>query len=382
MLAHCRMVSQLWNAMLQRQEDSYRRVLGGLEGKKHLTFFDLTGEITALRRECPEWAELSVCTAHRVADALTKAFDAFFRRAKKGEAPGYPRYRSAKHANWLPHRLRVLRGRDYEARASSSASGCSLRAAVERQGGGKHRNSWWLTLKGVPGEIHCRGELKHISLATSDADIRCRDGVWWLSIAVETAPRRTRGVMPVTVRFDLVDGFAVVNNRPVSPPPLVDNDKIAALQQAMAKAPRGSDVYHALRRRKARLEARAARCRREYLHEWTTDVVRHASALTVIRPAPSIKEATQSGRGSERAPGANVKLKAEFNRRLLEQSPSMAIAMLAYKAAEAGIDYQEAATTEAMVGNHAVTTAKALRRTRRTIRKEAHETAGLQSPHL
>ena len=73
------MCADLWNALLQRREDVYRRE------KRTLTRFDLEYEITALYRECPEWRALSTWTARRVNKRLDDAFAAFFRRLKAGD---------------------------------------------------------------------------------------------------------------------------------------------------------------------------------------------------------------------------------------------------------------------------------------------------------
>lgn len=131
MLQQCRMIAELWNALLQRNEDCYRRTRGQrgvlhADGKSLLTHFDMLKEITLLRRECPEWRALSSWTGNRVAFALDQAFKGFFRRMKelsdpavyegraaefrkkKGRNPtryelaGYPQYRSTRRANWLP----------------------------------------------------------------------------------------------------------------------------------------------------------------------------------------------------------------------------------------------------------------------------------------
>ena len=50
-----------------------------------------------------------------------------------------------------------------------------------------------------------------------DATILWHDNNWWLSICVECDKPRDHGRHEHTVRFDLVDGFALVNGRPSSP---------------------------------------------------------------------------------------------------------------------------------------------------------------------
>ncbi len=151
------MMGDLWNALLQRQEDTYRRFRQGRAPKGHLSFFDMTAEITQLRAECPEWAALSVWSAHRVAKALDQAFQAFFRRAKAGAGgqSGYPRYRPYRMQAWVPHRF---------------ASGCKLTA--DQRPDLKRQLHWNLRLKGVPGNIHAMGRFPDTPADWADADLR------------------------------------------------------------------------------------------------------------------------------------------------------------------------------------------------------------------
>jgi putative transposase len=176
--------------------------------------------------------------------------------------------------------------------------------------------------------------------------------------------------LPVRVQIDAVSLSATIGSRISFAPAMPDiEDGLAEVQRAMAGAERGSDAYAALRLRKARIEARAARQRREALHEWTTAIVSQASEIVVARPK-SVREATKSGHGDEGNWGASTALKAEFNRAVLDMAPAMVCQMFAYKAAEAGIPYSEEFHDGLDVGNAVVSARKEVRRTRRVIKKE------------
>jgi transposase len=140
------------------------------------------------------------------------------------------------------------------------------------------------------------------------------------------------------------------------------------LRQKMSRCRRGSYRYRQLRLRLARLCARQANQRREALHVWTTRLVRRFAALRIIKPP--LPEITESGHGNERDWGAAVALKAQFNRRLLDQSAGAAIAMLEYKIVErdgtATVDIDP--DPVAAAGNLIVAATKANRKLKRTIR--------------
>ena len=93
---------QLYNAALQERRDAYRLRKVSLSAKhqyKQLTEMRkidrLDGRINAVYRECED------AVLHR----LDLAFEAFFRRFKAGETPGYPRFKPASRFRQLmfPH---------------------------------------------------------------------------------------------------------------------------------------------------------------------------------------------------------------------------------------------------------------------------------------
>src|SRR5690606_1888313 len=232
----------------------------------------------------------------RVAKAQEEAFGAFFKRAKAGLGgqSGYPRYRRASQANWLPHMF---------------ASGCKLVPST----GSSHRK-WRLRLKGVPGRIRAYGKFPRQPLAWLDADIREHDGTWWLSVCVEVPPRRDPGEASGEIRFDLVDTFAEVRGNLPEPPKWSD---ILLLQDQMDRLKSERDTryprkpgtkpdrkWQKMTGRTGRLSAEIARKRRERLHEWATKVESQASTLEIV--APPIKDMTTSAKGNENDWGAAV----------------------------------------------------------------------------
>jgi putative transposase len=100
-------------------------------------------------------------------------------------------------------------------------------------------------------------------------------------------------------------------------------------QKVLARHKRGSRRYAKQRARLARLQARAARIRRDWLHRASTDIV--ARFGVVVIEALSIRNMTASARGTVEEPGRNVRAKAGLNRSILAQGWYAFEAMLAYK---------------------------------------------------
>lgn len=378
------MCADLWNALLSICEERYRRARCGrtwhcaecarlnklCDQHKLPSEFDMGYWISEMLAECPEWRELSTWTPRRVATALSAAWQAFFRRLKAGEEAGYPRYKSRRRANTIPHRC---------------LSGCKIIKSD------RHKTSWILRLKGVPGDIHLRGGTRHHGVGDikaminewMDADIRLDDRGGDISVAVAIDERRQSygHPRPVTVRFDLLDCFAVVNNEQITLPDLIRakdlDDRRAETQAAFdLQWPRGKRLTdldwrerNEQRAEIGHLASRIARIRRNALHVWTKQVTERASVLTIYRPR--VKDNTRTPRGDAKDWGAAVKPVSSLNRNTLSYAPAMAVQMLEYKAKELGIPCEviEDIAPEIAIGAKLVSANKATRKLNRAIRR-------------
>jgi putative transposase len=79
---------ELYNAALQERRDAWKIC------RKRIGYEEQTRQITELRKCDPETASLAVDIAREPLRRVDRAFQAFFRRCKHGEKPGYPRFRS------------------------------------------------------------------------------------------------------------------------------------------------------------------------------------------------------------------------------------------------------------------------------------------------
>lgn len=246
-----------------------------------------------------------------------------------------------------------------------------------RKTAGSARN-WALTLKGVLEPIHARGKYPSWPIDHKDADVIWDGRNWWLSICVEMESERLAGNNPLTIEMACIDGLARVNGDLWNPPQLTTlqamQDHVDALKSARDKrwpkrAPADAEWRDA-NEEISRLSSKIARARRDVLHVWTTRIVGIASDITVI--TPPVREQTQSPRGDEREWGAAVETVSALNRSVLSRAPATAVAMLQYKAAEAGIrcDVVTAKASELAVGAKLVAAGKVLRKAKRAIRRD------------
>ena len=77
----------LYNKLLEERRDSWEQRHDGL------SYFKQCKRITELKAERPSLGNVYSQSLQNVADRLDKAFQAFFRRVKSGEKPGYPRFK-------------------------------------------------------------------------------------------------------------------------------------------------------------------------------------------------------------------------------------------------------------------------------------------------
>ncbi|MCM8738716.1 helix-turn-helix domain-containing protein [Azospirillum sp. A1-3] len=86
---------QLYNACLEQRIDAWRHA------KLSVSSADQCADLTTLRRECPDWAVANCSSQQITVRRLTKAVQAFFRRVKAGQTPGFPRFKSLKRFSRL-----------------------------------------------------------------------------------------------------------------------------------------------------------------------------------------------------------------------------------------------------------------------------------------
>lgn len=84
-LEHCRL---LYNRLLAERQEAYEK------SGKTLSYVTQANSFSARKDAIPALTSIHSQVLQNVAKRLDKAFQAFFRRVKHGETPGYPRFKS------------------------------------------------------------------------------------------------------------------------------------------------------------------------------------------------------------------------------------------------------------------------------------------------
>jgi putative transposase len=311
---------QLYNAALQERRDAW--------DKQHvsISYEDQCASLTALRQSDPAWV-IANCSSEQVTlRRVKKAYDAFFRRYKAGETPGYPRFKSKDRMPGFGFKShgdgwRFTPGSDW-----------------------KHGT---LRLQGI-GTMQARGQPRQGGTIKS-CELMHKRGVWHLSLTLE-CPTIERDSGNAACGLDWgVETFAMLalpdgSYEPIENPRLYRTQKAKELELERIRDRR---KRRSNRRRRAsircgKLKARNARRRKDFHHQTSAKLVRRFALIGTEQL--QVSNMTRSAKGTVEKPGKNVAQKAGLNREILDTGPAAFFTMMRTKAEEAGALFMEAPT--------------------------------------
>lgn len=304
---------ELYNAALQQRRDAYRR------NRTHATAKQQRAELTGLRaadaRVAAVYRECEDATLHR----LDLAFAGFFRRVKRGEKPGYPRFKGRERWRQLEfwHGDRALKFDDGQRNVRVPGSG-------------------WVKLpKG-----------RHVPPTFGRAWIVRRCDRWYACFECErdvTALEPTGQIVGVDRGVAVLAALDDHTRFPNRAPGTRNAAKVAAIQRkleavtqrnARGKVLNGHDPRRiAVAKRLRRAKAREGAARRDHAHKVARKIVNVADVIGL--EALSVRRVTRSAKGNAQAPGRHVRAKAGLNRRILDAGFGLLRQMILAKAEEA-----------------------------------------------
>ncbi|HUY11487.1 MAG TPA: RNA-guided endonuclease TnpB family protein, partial [Candidatus Dormibacteraeota bacterium] len=307
---------RLYNAALEQRIAAWRL------RRKSLSAYDQMRDLTDLRADDERYAALNAQSAQVTLNRLHLAFAAFFRRCKKGETPGFPRFQSFDRCSGWGYKhhgdgFRFVPG-----------------------DGNRHGR---LRLSGI-GTIPVRGRARTPG-EVKTCEIQHKTGRWYASLTVTCEPQRGSGSDAIGLDWG-VETFATLAHEDgtyssVENPRFFGGMKAAleSAQQNLARKAKRSKNRAKARKRVALIQRKTANRRHDFLHQKSAKVV--ASVDLIATESLSIKNMTRSAKGTVESPGRNVAQKAGLNREILATAPRAFLDILRYKAAEAGIAFIE-----------------------------------------
>lgn len=250
----CRYV---FNHFLAQKQEHYK------ETGKAPTRFQQDKALTSMKQELPWLKEADSTSLQAALQDLDAAFQNFFRRVKKGEKPGYPRFKSKKnrHKSYkskcvgtnikvLGNAVQLPKLGLVKCRISKEVKGRILSATVSQNPSGKY----------------------FVALCCTD---------------VEMEPLPSTGAV---VGLDMgLKSFAVTSDGVEYPNHKFltkSQKKLARLQRQLSRKPKGSNRREKARVKVARLQEHIANQRKDALHKLSTQLVRDYDLIAIEDLAP------------------------------------------------------------------------------------------------
>lgn len=299
---------QLYNAALQERIDAWQKA------RHSITYVDQCKSLTLIRADGHD--QLPVNLQRGTLARIDRAFQAFYRRAKAGLTPGFPRFKP--RSRWTGFAFKEAAG---------------LRVLEDGQR---------LRFQGVPGTLRLN---RHRPLpeggVVKSATFTSVGHGWqvalqvaipvsaeaWAPLAVDTRP---------DIGLDLgIHTFAMRSDGlPVTSPPAPDYSARRRLQRSLSRKRRGSRAWRQVRQRLAGQQRHEANARQHHAHVESARLTKAFRCLVV--EDLQVVNLTRSAAGTLEQPGRNVKSKSGLNKAILQQGWSDFVNKLTYKAENAG----------------------------------------------
>lgn len=250
----CRYV---WNHYLAERKTVYE-----LDGHT-MNYYECSKDMTFLKKELPWLREVDATALQSSIRDLDTGFQNFFRRVRRGEKPGYPKFKSKKH-----HR------KSYK----SKCTGANIKAF------GKCVQLPKLGLVKCRVSKEVRGRILSATISQNPS------GKYFVALCctdVEMAPLPSTGAV---VGLDMgIKSYAITSDGVEYPNPKYLSKslrKLARLQRQFSRKSRGSNRREKSRVKVARLQERIANQRKDMLHKLSTSLVRDYDLIAIEDLAP------------------------------------------------------------------------------------------------
>lgn len=274
---------------------------------KTLSAHDLIKRIAVLKERHPWLKDADSQALQQSVRHMDEAYKHFFRRVKKGETPGFPRFKSRHHSRQsyqYPQRVRIDGRRVYLPKVG------------------------WVRAKGL--RLEFAGKIKTVTVSMEayqyHAAILIDDGI--------------EGIEPShngqTVGLDMGVAAVVADSEGVIVEPIDFERELVKLRkrhQQLSRKQKGSANRRKAKMRLAKQSLRIANIRKDFLHKLSA---RYSENQVVVVEELNVKNMTKSARGTEEKPGRNVRAKSGLNRSILKNGWGMFFEMLDYKTAQRG----------------------------------------------
>lgn len=239
---------RLYNAAIHERTSAWQIA------RKSISWYEQKRELTEVR-QADDTGLINCGTGQQILKRVDLAFQAFFRRCKQGQNPGYPRFRSYKFFDSLPYQ--------------NMGNGCAIKGKrLYLQGIGNIKVRWHRPLE---------GKIKTLT-------VKREGGKWYAVFSVEydAAPMEPTGN---TIGIDVgIKSFAAMSDGEI-----VDNPKylrnaqkeLRVAQRAVSRKKRGSNSRRKAAAKVGQLHAKVTNSRRLFHHTVARHIIDNNDVIAV-----------------------------------------------------------------------------------------------------
>lgn len=296
---------EIYNAALQERRDAWKRA------GRMVRFKDQSADLPYIRSVRPDIAQWGSGSEQATLRKLDRAMQAFFRRVRAGDVPGYPRFKGRDRFNSVIW--------------PSMGDACRWVSDMSRvylQGIGHVKVSVHRPVEGRVKTIQVKREGRR----------------WYLILSCDDVPTRQLEPTGAVVGIDVgivsflttSDGEHVANPRHGR----IAADRLAKAQQVLARKKRGSANRQAQRTVVANRHRKIASQRRDFAHQTAQRLVNDYDLMAL--EALQVQNMVHSAKGTIAEPGHNVAAKSGLNRSILDAGWAQFANLIVAKAECAG----------------------------------------------
>jgi putative transposase len=300
---------RLYNKALEQRIAVYK------ETQCSISFYEQCCSLTEWRASDPKLEAVNAQSEQVTLKRLHLAFQAFFRRVKRGEAPGFPRFKAYQRFS----------GWGYK----THGDGWKLLSNKDM----KHGR---VRLSGV-GNIPLRGKARTAGIPKT-AEVFHKSDRWYLSVTLNCAPKRDSGNKAIGLDWG-VENFAtiVTSDNTIQ---IIENQrfgkklapKIRQCHKKISQSKKGSKNRLKLISLLGHYYRKLSNQRLDFIHKESSSIINKTRLIATEKL--TIKNMTANGGNRKKG----------LNREILDTTPSAFFKLLKCKAEEAGIDWVEVPT--------------------------------------
>lgn len=295
------LLRKIYNKFLKQRIDLYEK-----KGVS-INYYHQSKQLPLIKQNKPEYADIYSQSLDYQVKILDKAFQNFFRRVKKGEAPGFPRFKGKGRINSIHYSQLGFKIVDGKLKLSKIGH---LKFKQHREIDGTIKTCTITKTKSN----------KYYVCFVIEKEIEVK----------ETKIEKAVGVdMGLELFAQLSDGITIQNPRTLKK----YKSKLLKANRNLSKKKKGSKNKDKARKRVAKIHEKVVNTRLDFMHNQANFIIQNYDLIAVEKLL--ISNMTKSSKGTLENPGKMVKQKSGLNRSILDASWGKFFEILIYKAEEA-----------------------------------------------